>query len=611
MLNKLFLPSISILLVYGFWISPEFSVIAAGIAIFLLGMVYLEQGFKVFTGGLLEKLLHRTTDKLWKSVSFGVFSTALLQSSSLVSVIIISFLSAGLIKLNQGIGIVLGANIGSTAGAWLVALFGLKIKLSAYAMPMLVLGLMLKFQSGKKISGLGYLLLGVGFLLLGIHYMKDGFEAFSSELDLARFQMEGLAGVLIYIFIGLAATVIMQSTNATMVLVFSALIAGNLSYTNAIAVAIGSNIGTTVTAVLGALSASAEGKRLAAAHLIFNVVTAVTAVTFLPQLILAVDSISSLMSIDDQDYTLKLAVFHSIFNIMGVLLILPFFKVMVAWLDSLFDKSDSRELLDLEHETRTSAFERAYYLNRAVFSYPDAALRAMRKECAHLYRNTLEIISYAIYLSGEKLRESDDLEELVNNWVRPQQDWTIDELYQRHVKGVYADIIRFAGTLEGRMTPKQASQLFAIKVASRGFVQSIKQVALIYENVGEHVKSDNRQVREQYNLLRLRVARVLKQIDELGVGRKHDEILSRARRLKRVLHRQDTQTNNRLNELLRGRQVDSYIASSLLNDSAHIHDACTSLIDSAVAILTGVSEEVGLYEANAYTGFQSRMQEQE
>ena len=604
MLNKLFLPSIFILLVYGFWISPEFSVIAAGIAIFLLGMVYLEQGFKVFTGGLLEALLRRTTDRLWKSISFGVFSTALLQSSSLVSVIIISFLSAGLIKLNQGIGIVLGANIGSTAGAWLVALFGLKIKLSAYAMPMLVLGLMLKFQSGKKVSGLGYLLLGVGFLFLGIHYMKDGFEAFSSQIDLAHYQMGGLAGIIVYILIGLLATVIMQSTNATMVLVFSALIAGNLGYTNAIAVAIGSNIGTTVTAVLGAIGASAEGKRLATAHFIFNVITATTAVFFLPQLIEIVDDLSTMMGFTEQDYTLKLAVFHSVFNIMGVILILPFFNIMVTWLNSLFDKNDSHELLDLEHETRSHAVERAYYLNRAVFSYPDAALRAMRQECGHLYRNTLEIICYGIYLTGEKLRESDDLDNLVSTWVRPQQDWSIDELYRRHVKGVYADIIRFAGTLEGRMTQEQAAELFAIKVACRGFVQSIKQVSQTYENVGEYLKSDNREAGEQYNQLRLRVARVLKHIDELGVGRKHHEIVSRAERLKRVLERQDTQTNNRLNELLRGRQVDSYIASSLLNDSAHIHDACTSLIDSAVAILTGVNEEVDLFTPDAAVGFQ-------
>lgn len=97
MLNRIFLPASLLLLIYGFWISPEFKIIAAGVAIFLLGMVYLEQGFKVFTGGLLENILQKTTNKIWKSLSFGVVSTAILQSSSLVSVIVISFLSAGLI----------------------------------------------------------------------------------------------------------------------------------------------------------------------------------------------------------------------------------------------------------------------------------------------------------------------------------------------------------------------------------------------------------------------------------------------------------------------------------------------------------------------------------
>ncbi|NOQ80566.1 MAG: Na/Pi cotransporter family protein, partial [Gammaproteobacteria bacterium] len=137
MIRKIFLPTILFVLAYGFWVSPDFKEISSGVAIFLFGMLFLEEGFKAFTGGLLEKLLQKTTNKLWKSVSFGVVSTTLMQSSSLVSVITISFLSAGLISLAAGIGIIFGANLGTTTGAWLIAGFGLKVKISAYAMPML------------------------------------------------------------------------------------------------------------------------------------------------------------------------------------------------------------------------------------------------------------------------------------------------------------------------------------------------------------------------------------------------------------------------------------------------------------------------------------------
>lgn len=166
MLGRVVLPTALLLLTYGFWVSSELQVITAGVVIFLLGMVYLEKGFKVFTGGLLEAFLQKTTDSLWKSLTFGITTTAVLQSSSLVSVIVISFLSAGLIGLTAGVGIIFGANLGSTVGAWLVALYGMKLKLISYAMPLLVFGLILRSQREKAFSGFGCILLGIGFLFL-------------------------------------------------------------------------------------------------------------------------------------------------------------------------------------------------------------------------------------------------------------------------------------------------------------------------------------------------------------------------------------------------------------------------------------------------------------
>ncbi len=206
MFRRIILPVIFLLLIYGFWISPDFKQISAGVAIFLFGMLFLEEGFRAFTGGLLEKLLNATTDRMWKSVSFGIVATTIMQSSSLVSVITISFLSAELIALASGIGIIFGANIGTTTGAWLIAGFGLKVKISAYAMPMLVFGIVLVFQSNRSLKGIGYILAGLGFLFLGIHYMKEGFEAFKSTIDLSQFAMPGYAGLFAFTGIGIFAT---------------------------------------------------------------------------------------------------------------------------------------------------------------------------------------------------------------------------------------------------------------------------------------------------------------------------------------------------------------------------------------------------------------------
>ncbi|OED40550.1 hypothetical protein ACH42_16210 [Endozoicomonas sp. (ex Bugula neritina AB1)] len=597
MLTRLFFPTTLLLLAYGFWVSSDFQVITAGVVIFLFGMVYLEQGFKVYTGGLLENILKKTTNSTLKSLGVGVLTTAVLQSSSLVSVIVISFLSAGLIELVAGIGIIFGANLGSTAGAWLVAVYGLNIKLASYAMPMLVFGLILKSHANKILHGLGYILLGVGFLFLGIHYMKTGFDAFANTIDLAAFAMDGYAGVLVYTLLGMLATIIMQSTNATMVLTFSALATGQLTYDNALALAIGSNIGTTVTAILGSISANSAGKRLAVAHLLFNVVTASITIALLQPLITSVDVLASMIGIAPDNYTLKLAIFHTLFNIIGVVALLPFTKILVRWLETLFKDPKGHSALNLA-DSEHSQMRRARYLNPAVLSYPDAAMRAMTRECANLYRNTLELICYGIYLTGDKLRETDNLSDLVHTWKREKQPWAIKELYIRHIKGIYADIIHYSGALEGSLPKQQAQELFALKVACRDFVQAIKHVKHIYKNMGLYIDSENEQIRHQYNQLRLRIASVLKLVDLLGVRRNYDHIREHADQLKQELNEQDWQTNKELNELIRSQQVDSIMASSLMNDSAHVHDACTSLIDGAVIMLTRDREEYRDYSLN-------------
>ena len=234
-LKRLALPFIIGILIAGFWISPDFQQIAAGVAIFLFGMLMLEDGFKLFSGGFLERILEQATKSVPRSLLFGIVSTTLMQSSSLVSVITISFLSAELITLLAGVGIVFGANIGTTTGAWLVAGLGLKANISAYAMPLLAIGVVLVFQKSKYLRGAGYALAGLGFLFLGIHYMKLGFETFRDSFDLIQYALTGVLGLIVYTLVGTLATVVMQSSHATMVLIITALASGQISYENALA----------------------------------------------------------------------------------------------------------------------------------------------------------------------------------------------------------------------------------------------------------------------------------------------------------------------------------------------------------------------------------------
>ena len=333
LLKRMLLPVIMLLLAAGFWSSPQFQQIAAGVAIFLFGMLSLERGFQTFSGGIVEHILKRSTRTTARALGFGVLATTLMQSSSLVSVLTISFLSAGLMNLSAGLGVIFGANLGTTTGAWLIAGFGLSIKLSQLAMPMLVFGVMLLFQPSQTRAGIGHILAGTGFLFLGIDYMKDGFASLQSGLDLAAFTSSGILSLVIYTFFGAIATVIMQSSHATLVLTLTALAAGHVGYSDALALAIGANIGTTVTAVIGSLGASIAGKQLALGHLMFNMITAAAALILMPVLMWLVDNLAAVLGIATDNYTLKLALFHTLFNLLGVLIMVPRMGWLKDWLE--------------------------------------------------------------------------------------------------------------------------------------------------------------------------------------------------------------------------------------------------------------------------------------
>ena len=206
------------------------------------------------------------TDKLYKSLGLGFIVTAFtIQFFDLCHYHFISqrrFNRALRRHRNH-----FGANIGTTATAWLVSIFGLNIKVSALAMPMLAFGILFVFQKSKSLKGIGHVLAGLGFFFLGIHFMKQGFDVYKDSINLADYAMPGFWGLIVYTAIGVVITLILQSSSAAMALILTALAAGQITYNNSLALAIGANIGTTITAILGALSANVAGKRLAGAHL--------------------------------------------------------------------------------------------------------------------------------------------------------------------------------------------------------------------------------------------------------------------------------------------------------------------------------------------------------
>jgi len=569
-IKRIILPAILIVLAFGFWISPNFKEIAAGVSIFLFGMIFLEDGFRAFTGGVLEKLLAKTTDKLWKSISFGVVSTTVMQSSSLVSVITISFLSSGLVGLAAGIGIIFGANLGTTTGAWLIAGFGLKVKISAYAMPMLVFGVILVFQKSRNLKGIGYVLAGLGLLFLGIHHMKEGFEAFRETIDLTQFAVGGYAGLFLFAAIGIAATVIMQSSHATLVIIITALSVGQITYENALALAIGANVGTTITAIIGAMSANYQGKRLAGAHLIFNMITGLIAIAFIWQIIWSVDWISTNVGIADDNYTLKLAVFHTVFNLIGVIVMAPFVGALVR-------------LLERALPTPEASIVEAQFLNASAADFPETLLASVRNEVFHLYDNAYKIIAHGINVHRSTITSDLILEdELKSSKEIIKED--VSEQYTRSIKSLHSAIIDFTGTAHIQLSSDFSSHLYDLRRASQRIVQAVKDAQHLQKNIDRFGASRNKAIRNEYNNIRINIARILRLIEQLRSGDPDVDVFDLDdNKLSAKEGRNATLRN--IDSMIRDGQITAEMATSLMNDLSYSKSIISDLTRAGKVLL--------------------------
>lgn len=576
--KKLITPIIvSILLIalvfLGFY--PNISMILGGIALFLIGMEYMENGFRTFSGGMIEQVLEKFTNTTPKAITTGFIATAIIQSSSLLSVIIISFLSAELITLASAIGIIFGSNIGSTTTAWLVSMFGLKIKISAYAMPMIVMGIVIPiFLKDKAWKGIASILIGLGVIFLGIGYMKDGFEVLKEGMNLAEYAMGGYVGVFVYVLVGAVATVIIQSSAATMAIVITALATGQIEYANALALAIGANLGTTVTAVLASLKSNENGKRLAMAHFIFNMITGVIAIAFIYQLTDLVDYISKLIGIRLEDYAMKLALFHTIFNIVGVVVVSPFIKYLVEFLNKLFIPKNIE-------------VGKAKYLDNSILTIPEVAMSAITKEVQHLFQNGFKIIIHGINIKKKNLHSDMDLKEVIKD-TYSNEYIDIDAFYRYKVKGIYGQIIDFATRAQGNMNAEDNAHnlehLYKLKVAARDIVEAVKDTKHLQKNLKKYAKSKNTYVKEQYDQLREDLATLLRDIDSLLYVKEQHEIVLILSKAKVHSQKYDMLANGRLDNLIRENLITAEMATSLMNDSTYAYDISKNLIDMAEVI---------------------------
>ena len=345
-------------------IASEF---AGGLGLFLLGMGLMTDGLKLAAGRALAGILGRWTRTRFRGLLAGMLVTSLVQSSSAVTVAVIGFVNAGLLTLAQAIWVIFGSNVGTTMTGWLVALIGFNLRIEILALPLIGFGMVLRL-SGESLryGAFGTALAGFGLFFLGIDILHDGFARLGADVGLATLDSGGPGGTLLFTLVGILLTTLMQSSSAALAVALTAAAGGFVPLTAAAAVVVGANVGTTSTALFAVLGATPNARRTAAAHVVFNLATGAVALMLLPWLLALIDLLRAALELPAAPAT-TLALFHTGFNLLGVLLIWPFSARLVAFLEARFRTAEEDEA-------------RPRFLDDTVLAVPALALDALTRE---------------------------------------------------------------------------------------------------------------------------------------------------------------------------------------------------------------------------------------
>ncbi len=340
-----------------------------GIGLFLLGMQLLTNGLKQAAGRSLKATLEHATGSRLKGVVSGALITALVQSSSAVTVATLGFVNAGLLSLAQSVSIIYGSNIGTTMVGWLVALIGFKFKISAFALPLIGAGMVLRVSGGNsRRAHIGTAIAGFGIFFIGLDFLRGSFDGLSNSVPLAELGAGPLA-LALFVVAGIVLTFLMQASAAVIAIALSLVHTESISLAAAAALVIGANVGTTTTALLASIGATPNAKRISAAHVLFNLVTGLVGLV----LLVALGGLLNQLDPSAFDLVSLLALFHTLFNIAGVLLMWPLTDRMVHFLKKRF-----RTLEESESKPR--------YLDSNILTTPSLAVEAINMELARVSR---------------------------------------------------------------------------------------------------------------------------------------------------------------------------------------------------------------------------------
>ncbi|NOQ88926.1 MAG: hypothetical protein GQ550_08380 [Gammaproteobacteria bacterium] len=539
----------------------------AGLGLFLFAMNHLEFALKQLAGKRFRRFLRYSTDKPIRSAVGGIMATAIVQSSSLVGLIVLAFVGAGLIPLVNAIGIVLGSNLGTTFTGWIVATLGFKLDLTTFIFPLAAAGGLSYGLLKGHWRSVSQLILSFAFLLMGLDFMKDSVGTLTEHVDI-----NVLSGypLIVFLLVGVVFTAIIQSSSATMMLTLSALYAGIIPLPAAAALVIGADLGTTSTVLLGSLQGVVAKRRLAMAHVLFNLTIDMLAFIALFPLL----SLVELLSISDPLYSL--VAFHSLFNLFGIALFLPLIKQFTYFLEHWIKE-------DEQHIER--------FIHNVPQDVTDAALEALAKESKHLLYLVIRLNLRFLRISPKTAGVAD------SEYHLPKALASASKLeHYIAIKRLEGEIVSYALKIKLDDSDEKFDKIKNDEItqkienlinAVRSGVYSAKSLKDIDENLQSFYVIDNDTVSKYFDELKKPVHSIYTSIFRL-LGKTHsnefiDEELSLLKEKSQVFHHEFA---SKIYKKMSAIHLTSLDLSTLLNVNKEIQTSEKALIKALVLLLT-------------------------
>jgi phosphate:Na+ symporter len=552
------------------------------LGVFLFGMKVMSDALLKLAGNRMRSILATMTSNRFLGITTGFLITSVIQSSSATTLMVVSFANAGLLTLTESISVIMGANIGTTITAWLIAILGFKVSMSTIALPLVGIGFAFTFAKKEKLQNIGSFIVGFAILFIGLQFLKEAMPDIKNNPGILEFLSQytnlGYLSILLFLVIGTILTVVIQSSSATMALTLLMCAEGWIPYELAAAMVLGENVGTTITANLAAIVANYQAKRTARAHLIFNLIGVIWMLALFYPFLKFVGSLTELLGsespyISAAAIPVAISLFHTTFNILNTFLLIWFVNPIAKIVERIIKVKVLPE----------KQIDEPKYLSPKVLKYPETAITALINESKYLFKNAIfEIVAHTMNIHRSDIKSEEKIRKIVKASTEDLKT-DVRALYSVKVKSIYGEIIKYATTAQSKLklTNKENQQISQIKIANRKMVQILKDARELSHNVSKYLNSDNQYIKKEYNKFRKKVAKVLRVIYLFRTESDNEIYYEKLKMLREDAKSSMLQSTTHIDSLIRKELIDIEMASSLVNDNDNVNDMIEKLIKVA------------------------------